>query len=99
MCSHHVYDRLGYICDQQVHGRLSPLPWYCCGYLGNAVSGFVPTQFNKNSQKLERVQGKGYKFQHGKFKLDITRQTVQHWNRAVVECPSFDDFKALQQNH
>lgn len=30
--------------------------------------------------------------------LHFNRQAVQHWNRAVVECPSFD-FKALQQNH
>lgn len=70
-----VYGRLGYICDQQVYGRLSPFSWYCCGHLSNTVFIFGPTPFNKNSQNLERVQGRGHMFQFGKFRLDI----ALHW--------------------
>lgn len=76
MCSHPVYGRLGYICDQQVHERLSPFSWYCYGDLGNIVSSFGPTPFHKNSQKLERMQRRGHKFQFGKFRLDITLHEV-----------------------
>lgn len=56
--------------------RLSPFSRYCYGHLGNTVSSFGPAQFSKNSQKLERVQGRGYKFQLGKFILDITLYQV-----------------------
>lgn len=71
MCSHHAYGRVGYIGGQQVPVRFSPFTGYWCGHRCNTVSSFGPTQFNGDVRKLERVQGRGHKFQLGRFKADI----------------------------
>lgn len=71
MCSHHAYGRVGYIGGQQVPVRFSPFTGYWCGHRCNTVSSFGPTQFNRDVRKLERVQGRGHKFQLGRFKVDI----------------------------
>lgn len=48
-----------------------PFTQYWCGPIRNTMSSFGPSQFNRDVQKLERVQGRGHKFQLGRFKLVI----------------------------
>lgn len=46
-----------------------------------------------------REEVTSFSLEGSKWTFCFTRKVVQHWNREVVGCPSFDVFKALWKKH